>query len=203
MIFRPKNLKDPAVLNDAGYLYSELLDKYNMAEQSVDFVYLANQLPSFNFPGNLKQLYNYETWKTLTDKTNCHPVYNLSEYISATERDYALNLVIVKPGDLETDDFGLLPLNNTLVFVLETDAINGMQDQRGFFFKLQELGLDVPVIIKRTYPENEFDLSKYGDITSPEEPVSKLQLYAATDMGALLVDGLGDGIWIDAPSTTP
>ncbi|EHQ25285.1 (E)-4-hydroxy-3-methylbut-2-enyl-diphosphate synthase [Mucilaginibacter paludis] len=195
-----KNLKDPAVLNDAGYLYSELLDKYNMAEQSVDFVYLANQLPSFNFPGNLKQLYNYETWKTLTDKTNCHPVYNLSEYISATERDYALNLVIVKPGDLETDDFGLLPLNNTLVFVLETDAINGMQDQRGFFFKLQELGLDVPVIIKRTYPENEFDLSKYGDITSPEEPVSKLQLYAATDMGALLVDGLGDGIWIDAPS---
>jgi (E)-4-hydroxy-3-methylbut-2-enyl-diphosphate synthase len=34
------NLKDPAVMNDAGYLYSPVLDKYNMAEQSVDFVYL-------------------------------------------------------------------------------------------------------------------------------------------------------------------
>jgi (E)-4-hydroxy-3-methylbut-2-enyl-diphosphate synthase len=37
-----KNLKDPAVLKDAGYLYSPLLDKYNMAEQSVDFVYLGD-----------------------------------------------------------------------------------------------------------------------------------------------------------------
>ena len=75
-----------------------------------------------------------------------------------------------------------------------------MQDQRAFFFKMEELGLDVPVIIKRTYPATEFDLGKTSDITSPEEPVSKLQLFAATDMGALLVDGFGDGIWIDAPS---
>ena len=47
------NLKDPAVLNDAGYIYSPVLDKYNMADQSVDFVYLADSLPSFTFPGNL------------------------------------------------------------------------------------------------------------------------------------------------------
>ena len=51
-----KNLIDPAILSDVGYLYSALLDKYNMAEQSTDFVYLADELPSFNFPGNLKQL---------------------------------------------------------------------------------------------------------------------------------------------------
>src|SRR5665213_3178493 len=38
-----KNLKDASILNDAGYLYSPLLDKYTMAEQSVDFVYLADQ----------------------------------------------------------------------------------------------------------------------------------------------------------------
>jgi (E)-4-hydroxy-3-methylbut-2-enyl-diphosphate synthase len=195
-----KNLKDPSVLNDAGYLYNPLLDKYNMAEQSVDFVYLADQLPSFNFPGNLKQLYNHKTWIGLANKTNCHPVYSLTEYIGAKERDHALNLVSIKPADIESDDFGSLPLNHTLIFVLETDSVNGMSDQRSFFFKLQELGLDVPVIIKRTYSETEFDLTQLGDITSPEEPTSKLQLYAATDVGALLVDGFGDGIWIDAPS---
>ncbi|WP_295653816.1 (E)-4-hydroxy-3-methylbut-2-enyl-diphosphate synthase [uncultured Mucilaginibacter sp.] len=194
------NLKDPAVLSDAGYLYSALLDKYNMAEQSVDFVYLGDALPSFNFPGNLKQLYNYKTWQTLANKTLCHPVFELSEYVGESQKDHALNLVRVKPSDIETADFGALPLDKTLVFVLETDALNGMQDQRAFFFKMEELGLDVPVIIKRTYPATEFDLSKTGDITSPEEPVSKLQLFAATDMGALLVDGFGDGIWIDAPS---
>jgi len=194
------NLKDPSVLNDAGYLYNALLDKYNMAEQSVDFVYLADALPSFSFPGNLKQLYNYSTWQKLISKTNCHPVYQLGEYIQAAERDHALNLVRVKAGDVDGEDFGSLPLDKTLVFVLETDAENGMQDERSFFFRMEELGLDVPVIIKRSYPATEFDLSKTGDITSAEEPYSKLQLFAATDMGALLVDGFGDGIWIDAPS---
>ncbi|RZK33604.1 MAG: 4-hydroxy-3-methylbut-2-en-1-yl diphosphate synthase, partial [Hymenobacter sp.] len=62
-----KNLKDPMIMADAGYLYSSLLDKYNMADQSVDFVYLANNLPSFTFPGNLKQLYNYQTWRELSN----------------------------------------------------------------------------------------------------------------------------------------
>jgi (E)-4-hydroxy-3-methylbut-2-enyl-diphosphate synthase len=194
------NLKDPAVLNDAGYLYSPLLDKYNMAEQSVDFVYLGDALPSFNFPGNLKQLYNYKTWQTLANKTLCHPVFELNEYIGESQKDHALNLVRVKAGDIESDDFGALPFDNTLIFVLETDALNGMQDERAFFFKMEELGLNVPVIIKRTYSATEFDLTKTGDITSADEPVSKLQLFAATDMGALLVDGFGDGVWIDAPT---
>jgi len=108
--------------------------------------------------------------------------------------------VKLKTADVESEDFGSMPLDKTLVFVLETDALNGMQDERAFFFKMEELGLDVPTIIKRTYPESEFDMSRLGDITSADEPVSKLQLYAATDMGALLVDGFGDGIWIEAPS---
>ncbi len=146
-----KNLKDASILNEAGYLYSPLLDKYTMAEQSVDFVYLANQLPSFNFPGNLKQLYNYATWQKLADKTNCHPVFTLQEYISAEDRSSKLNMVRVKNSDIDSDEFGLLPFDQSLIFVLETDALHGMADQRSFFFKLEELGLDMPVIIKRDY----------------------------------------------------
>ncbi|MGZ3929391.1 MAG: flavodoxin-dependent (E)-4-hydroxy-3-methylbut-2-enyl-diphosphate synthase, partial [Mucilaginibacter sp.] len=184
------NLKDPAVLNDAGYLYSPLLDKYNMAEQSVDFVYLADELPSFNFPGNLKQLYNYPTWQKLADKTNCHPVFMLREYIQAANRPSALNLVRIKAADIESDDFGLLPIDKSLVFVLETDALHGMADQRAFFFKMEEMGLEVPVIIKRTYEFKTQD---------SELKTQDLQLYSSTDLGALLVDGFGDGIWIDAP----
>jgi (E)-4-hydroxy-3-methylbut-2-enyl-diphosphate synthase len=194
------NLKDPSILSDAGYLYSPLLDKYNMAEQSVDFVYLADELPSFTLPGNLKQLYNYNTWKKLINKTLCHPVFTLQEYIGDVDRSSALNLVRLKPSDIDTEAFGLLPLNNTLIFVLETDALNGMSDQRSFFFKMEELGLNAPVIIKRDYAFN----NEESIIVSPtggdlEGATTLLQLYAATDLGALLVDGYGDGIWIDAP----
>jgi len=35
--------------------------------------------------------------------------------------------------------------------------------------------------------------------TDNSQQTTELQLYAATDLGALLVDGFGDGIWIDAP----
>jgi (E)-4-hydroxy-3-methylbut-2-enyl-diphosphate synthase len=191
------NLKDPAILGDAGYLYSPLLDKYNMAEQSVDFVYLADQLPSFIFPANLKQLYNYQTWQKLASKINCHPIFTLQEYISAEDRSSALNLVKIKAADIDSEEFGLIPLNNSLVFVLETDALNGMSDQRSFFFKMEELELNVPVIVKRDYVF-ESESPKVGKSGS-DEFTTLLQLYAATDLGALLVDGFGDGIWIDAP----
>jgi (E)-4-hydroxy-3-methylbut-2-enyl-diphosphate synthase len=189
------NLKDPAVLNSVGYLYSPILDKYNMAEQSVDFVYLADELPSFTLPGNLKQLYNYATWKNLADKTNCHPLFTLKEYIGDVNRSSALNLVSLKPADIDSDEFGSLPFDKTLVLVLETDAAHGMADQRTFFFKMEELELDIPVIIKRSYS---FE-SGSREVGKSESDTTLLQLYAATDLGALLVDGFGDGIWINAP----
>lgn len=183
------NLKDPAVLNDAGYIYSPLLDKYNMGEQSVDFVYLADELPSFNLPGNLKQLYNYNTWQKLTNKTLCHPVFTLQEFIGDVDRSSALNLVRLKPADIDSEEFGSLPFSSSLVFVLETDALHGMADQRTFFFKMEELGLEVPVIITRSYTFDTQDL---------QLTTQYIQLFASTDLGALLIDGFGDGIWIDA-----
>jgi (E)-4-hydroxy-3-methylbut-2-enyl-diphosphate synthase len=190
------NLKDPGVLSDAGYLYSPLLDKYNMAEQSVDFVYLGDSLPSFELPGNLKHLYNYSTWQKLTNKTLCHPIFTLQEYVTANDRTSALNLVRVKNADLDSEAFGSIPLDKTLVFVLETDENHGMADQRAFFLKLQEMELDVPVIVKRSYG---FESQESRDKNQDVDLTTKLQLYAATDLGALLVDGFGDGIWIDAP----
>ena len=162
-----------------------------MAEQSVDFVYLADELPSFALPGNLKQLYNYKTWQKLANKTLCHPVFTLQEYVGDADRSSALNLVRIKPADIDSEEFGLLPLDKSLLFVLETDALHGMADQRTFFFKMEELGLDVPVIIKRDY--------NHDPAQDLELRTQDLQLKAATDLGALLVDGFGDGIWIDAP----
>ncbi|MGY4538456.1 (E)-4-hydroxy-3-methylbut-2-enyl-diphosphate synthase [Mucilaginibacter sp. UYNi724] len=191
------NLKSPAVMNDAGYLYSELLDKYNMAEQSVDFVYLGDALPSFALPGNLKQLYNYATWQKLANKTLCHPLFTLEEYIQAdTDHSSTLNLVGIKNADLDSEAFGLIPLNRSLVFVLETNENHGMADQRAFFLKLQEMELDVPVIVKRSY---KFESQESAVKNQEVDLATELQLYAATDLGALLVDGFGDGIWIDAP----
>jgi len=178
-----KNLKDPYFLMEAGYQYSAVLDKYNMADQACDLVYLGDALPSFSFPGNLRQIYNYHTWLGLKDKTNCHPLLKLEDYALTELKDPLLNLISVNAGSY---DAALLPaLDHTSVLVLETTAAHGMAEQRAFFIALMQANIQLPVIIKRSYAAISAD-----DLT----------LYAATDLGALLTDGFGDGVWIDAPA---
>ena len=194
------NLKDAQILTKVGYRYDVLLDKYHMGEQSVDFVYLADNLPSFTMPANLKQVYNYTTWSTLSDKTNIHPLFSLDEFVKAEDKDKVLNMVKICNSDLTSSVFESLQLDKTIVFILETNYLHGMADQRQFFRNLQEIGIDNPVIIKRSYQKEDFS-GPIGEFMNPEEPISKIQLYASTDLGALLIDGLGSGIWIDSPAT--
>jgi (E)-4-hydroxy-3-methylbut-2-enyl-diphosphate synthase len=58
-----------------------------------------------------------------------------------------------------------------------------MSEQRRMFFELIENEIECPVVVMRRYPSLD------------EE---RFQLYSATDVGGLLVDGLGDGIWLTA-----
>ncbi|MCD0488355.1 (E)-4-hydroxy-3-methylbut-2-enyl-diphosphate synthase [Pedobacter sp. MC2016-14] len=177
-----KNLKDPYFLTEVGYNYNAGLDKYNMADQACDLVYLGDALPSFSFPGNLRQIYNYDTWLGLRDKSNCHPLSILETYAGNAVKDPFLNLVLVNADDY--DLAAIKQLDETVVLVLETSAEHGMAAQRSFFISLLEQGIVLPVIIRRTYTGVNAD-----DMT----------LFAATDLGALLTDGFGDGVWINAP----
>lgn len=179
-----ENLKDPYFLGAVGYKYSAGLDKYNMADQACDLVYLGDGLPSFSFPGNLKQIYNYATWLGLADKNNCHPLLSFSDYEKTELKDEQLNLVSIDA--VEALNANLDVLKENVVLVLETNAIHGMAAQRELFVKLLKDNLHIPVIIKRSYPELNAD---------------DLMLYAATDLGALFTDGLGDGVWINAAET--
>jgi len=108
-----------------------------------------------------------------------------------------------------------LVVDETLVFVLETNAAHGMADQRECFFYLLKNGIDVPMIVKRSYDFERSESEEWraenivsslgsvslSSVSAPRssDPTTLLQIYAATDLGALLVDGFGDGIWIDAP----
>lgn len=175
-----ENLKDPYFLSSVGYNYSAGLDKYNLADQACDLAFLGDNLPSFSFPGNLKQVYNYHTWLNLRDKNNCHPLFSLEEFNRAEVKDEFLNFVRIDASQIAT----LTTASpNNVVLILETSAKHGMAEQRAFFVALQTRNIRIPVIIRRSYENLDADT---------------LMLYAATDFGALFTDGFGDGIWIDA-----
>ncbi|WP_113661803.1 (E)-4-hydroxy-3-methylbut-2-enyl-diphosphate synthase [Pedobacter nanyangensis] len=175
-----ENLKDPAILNAVGFNYSALLDKYNLTDQACDMVYLGNQLPSFSFPGGLKQLYNYATWLQLADQQNCHPLFSLTDYLNAEQKDAKLNFVEVLAEELAVEQLKDL---QQVVLVLTTKAENAMQTLRQAFVQLLAANLKLPVIVERN-----FDGLNLEDF----------QLYSATDLGGLLIDGFGDGVWINA-----
>ena len=78
-----------------------------------------------------------------------------------------------------------LSSDKTCVIILNTDSEHAMAELRRAFVTLINYNIKNSVIIKRTYRNLD------------EE---ELMLYASTDVGGLLVDGLGDGIWIDSDS---
>ncbi|SFH20937.1 (E)-4-hydroxy-3-methylbut-2-enyl-diphosphate synthase [Pedobacter insulae] len=179
-----QNLKDPYFLSQLGYNYSAGLDKYNLTDLACDLVYLGDELPSFSFPGNLKQVYNYATWLKLSDKQNCYPLLTTEDYKHAQLGDNELNFLVINADEFEVTNLPVF--QPSTIVVLETSQEMGMQQQRAFFVALQAQNIQVPVIIKRTYLNVDAD---------------QLMLYAASDLGALLTDGFGDGVWINAPTT--
>jgi (E)-4-hydroxy-3-methylbut-2-enyl-diphosphate synthase len=69
----------------------------------------------------------------------------------------------------------------TAVLLIDTYNTHGMAEQRRLFVELLNADCHVPVIIGRAY----------GSITNEE-----LVLHSSTDIGPLLLDGLGDGVFI-------
>ena len=74
--------------------------------------------------------------------------------------------------------------DDRVVLMLYTANSHGMPEQRAAYFKLMNAQCDVPVVHVRSY----------GALSEDQ-----FMLYSATDLGALLIDGLGDGIMITAP----
>jgi (E)-4-hydroxy-3-methylbut-2-enyl-diphosphate synthase len=166
-----------------GYHYSVPLDKWNLTDQACDYIYLGNKVADFEIPGTLGLFYNLSTWRTERHRDRTFPFLQLNEYLAGTDLHPQLNLVYTTLPDLTDAVVAKLRTDATAVLLIDTYHPHGMAEQRRLFFHLMESRCDVPVIIGRAY----------GGLTDDE-----LQLHSATDMGALLIDGLGDGVFIAA-----
>lgn len=175
----------PASLFPCGYKYSVQLDKWTLADNACDFVYAGKNTLDFEIPGTLGILHDYKTWKTESQKERRYPVLSMAEWKS--NRSLVTQAVFVRTelADLTQEHIELLNNSANAVLVLETKHPHGMSEQRAAFFKLMNASCDIPVVIARTYD------------SSDEET---FMLYSATDTGALLLDGLGDGLWLSAPN---
>lgn len=176
-------LNEPLQLSQIGYAYSALLDKYNLTDLAADIAYVGDQIPEYNFPGNLKLLINYKTSQSHQSIENSIPYIEYSDLSNAKLDADKFVFIHVSADDASKLDFQLIHNYSKAVLVVDSNNEHAMPNIRSFFFYLLENNITLPVIIKRNYTNLTLD---------------QLQLYAATDFGALLVDGFGDGIWMSA-----
>lgn len=179
--FCTKDKITPASFFALGYNYSVPLDKWNISDMACDYVFLGDKILDFKVPGTLGLIYNYKTW--INNKDKGYPFLTAKEYLNETELSLKMNMVYTTLPDLSLDLIKKLKNDTTATLMIDTHNGHGMAEQRKIFIDLINNDCNVPVIIGRAYSE----------ITSNE-----MQLYASTDIGALLIDGLGDGIFIAA-----
>jgi (E)-4-hydroxy-3-methylbut-2-enyl-diphosphate synthase len=178
-----KEIKDHKDLADVGYLYDAVTDKWKMTDQAVDIIYLANQVPAFDLPMGLKVVHDYDVWLTLDQQEKSYPIIKAADYTSIKLKSKQLNFIECDAASFDSELIIKLKNDRSAVIVLTTLNKHGMAEQRRVFMKLIAHEVKNPVIVQRTY-EN---------LT-----LNELRLFSSTDLGGLLIDGFGDGIWLKA-----
>ena len=171
----------PATLYAWGYRYSVPLDKWNITDQACDFAFIGKNTIGFEIPGTLGIVQEHATWLKEKHKERHYPFINKKDYIDGVEQHPHFNLVYATLPELDNAFIAKLKEDVTAVLLIDTYNAHGMAEQRRLFFDLMAKECPVPLIIGRAY----------GDITN-----DALVLESSTDIGPLLIDGLGDGIFI-------
>ena len=173
----------PASFFALGYNYSVPLDKWNVSDMACDYVFVGDKIIDFDIPGTLGIIYNHNTWLQQKHKERVYPFIQASDYLMGIELSDKMNMIYACLSDLSEAFITKVKTDKTAVLLIDSWNSHGMAEQRRLFIELMDNNCDVPVIIGRAY----------GNLTTEQ-----LQLHSATDMGALLTDGLGDGIFIAA-----
>ncbi len=169
-------------LKAVGHFYLPELDKWKMNDLGVDFIYTGQNPVEFMLPNGLKEILNYEVWQKVTDKVNKYPLIPIDHYKrDLPDKHDDLNFVLIAAEALEVSKLEIVAKDKTIVLVITTSNPHAMASIRQALVSIALKQITIPVIIKRQYD------------VMPEE---QLQLYAATDVGGLLIDGFGDGIWL-------
>lgn len=168
-------------LTDIGYTYDEQTDKWKLSDVAVDLIYLGKNILSFDCPNGLNAIYDYEIWKKLENNYNSYPIFTAKTFLDSVNKSNELNFIKISIDDLSNELINMIQKDPTVVLVLETENLHGMAEERRVFFEFLEREISNPVILKRNYSNITFE---------------DLQLYSSTDLGTLLIDGFGDGVWL-------
>ena len=175
----------PAHLNAIGYIYDEAIDKWTITDAAADFIYSPNELLSFDLPGTLRVITSPALWEMASDTQKYLPLFNFKTYFQATKKSDSINFVEVdcygSKNGIRDEQLLSIAKDPTVVFCLSSTLSHAMPAVRRMMMRMMELKIQSPVILVTD---------------SAWQTTDEHLIHFATETGALLLDGFGDGICI-------
>jgi (E)-4-hydroxy-3-methylbut-2-enyl-diphosphate synthase len=180
--FSKTEIDQPSKFFRVGYNYSIELDKWNITDQACDYVYIGKQSLSFEIPGTLGIIQDAQVCNPAI--SNSYPLFSIDE-LNSGEAQFSskLNFLQINQDVLPDSIINFLKNKSNWVLIISSDNTHVMPALRRLFVYLLENEISTPVIIQRDFIGND---------------EATFQLNASADLGGLLIDGLGDGIWLSS-----
>jgi (E)-4-hydroxy-3-methylbut-2-enyl-diphosphate synthase len=173
---------EPSDLQSIGYTYDEPTDKWSIGDAAADYVYTGSRPITFALPGTLKNIVHAAAWQPNSESV--FPIFELADFIGATVKSDRINFVMVDAYSEQRQSVSLdlvqqAASDKTVVFCVSSENANAMQSVRRLLVSFAELGITQPVILVTD-----------SSMQTPDEHL----IHFATETGALLLEGFGDGI---------
>ncbi len=160
----------PVVISTSGEAFEDCLPDYVYIEQIA------------NIQSGQKYILPYDLWID-TKQSNLFPFFDsLQSYRKANALSDELNFVQLDMKRLTNTIVSSMPSN--VIFVLNIDGYNSYDAKKSFNF-FEEHNILNPVILKGTYDSKDFE---------------EIVVESSIDFGSLLLEGYGNGLWIESES---
>lgn len=153
-----------------------------------DYIYVGQQMPDQPVEGQRYivdfNAFGRELQKHMDVADYMFPIfpYNAMPYISAVP-DTAPIFLVLPYSSCAEEYKACLKANPNVVVVVPSQHQNRLGEQRALVHELMAEGIENPVVFAQAYKHS-------------QQEKADLQLEAAADMGALMMDGLTDGLWL-------
>jgi (E)-4-hydroxy-3-methylbut-2-enyl-diphosphate synthase len=176
---------EESLLTDIGYHFDPVTDKWNIADAAADYIF-CNKEPGFHLPGTLKVILPHDSWKLTAGNDRFFPLMEASEYMDdSVEKSSKLNFIMVdcypataihtSPKTL----FKKFASDKTAVICVSSTNQHAVQSVRRMFVEMAMFSIQNPVVLI---------------CDSHQASMDESLIHFATEVGALLIDGMGDGI---------
>ena len=149
------------------------------ADTTPDYIYCGSSLPANRKEGQ-KYIVDFNAYTGAKDTYPIFP-YNATPFISSVKAD--VKFLVLQLGAPSEEYLACLKAHPEVVVIAVSNQQNKLGEQRALTHELWNNGLFNPVVFAQMYRHSALEKADF-------------QLEAAADMGALMIDGLCDGIWL-------